>query len=137
MVHIPPRLVSLRQAEQAQYGQLSHRRIRPGVTQLFDLATVTQPFTSASFEFSSGSPNSGDATETLALFDYTGSISALTGNTGGAAGFADLGSGTSFGNVSVTLASPGQYTITLNAAGLAALNAALGGQFAFGGRSRR
>src|SRR5262249_28224058 len=92
---------------------------------VFDLTSVSTPFTDGSFVVDRAELV-GYPTAPLALFDSIGSISAFLDNTAGAAGFADLGSGTPFGSVTVTTASPGLYTITFNAAGLAALNAALG-----------
>ncbi|MFO0798570.1 MAG: S8 family serine peptidase [Gemmataceae bacterium] len=105
---------------------------------LFNVPVLPGPVASARIEiFNPSSPNgyqSPDATETYTLFDVTTSIASLTGGTAGVAGFADLGSGVSYGSVTVSAASNGTLVvISLNAAGLAAVAAAQGGQFAVGG----
>jgi hypothetical protein len=82
--------------------------------------------------------SSPDASETYSLFDVSTAIATLpTPHAPGAAGiaiFTDLGAGTSFGSTSVSAADNGSIVLTnFNAAGVAALNAAIGGQFAVGG----
>ena len=70
------------------------------------------------------------STLTLAVDGYTGALNQL----GGPSSFTGLGNGTVFGTVDTTVADNGQkLNITLNAAGIAALTAAEGGKFAFGG----
>jgi hypothetical protein len=83
--------------------------------------------------------NSPDPTETYTLFDVSASPAALDttrlpGDATGIAIHADLGSGTIFGS-RVVSASDNNTTvaITLNAAALAALNAAIGSTISFGG----
>ncbi len=85
-----------------------------------------------SFDLHNG--GSGGPTETIGLYDFLGSISALTGNTGGVAAFSDLGSGQLFGTgTASTSQTSGTLTITLDAAAIAAIIAAEGGKFAVGG----
>jgi hypothetical protein len=78
---------------------------------------------------------SPDPTETLAIFDVTTPVATLTaGGTGLVGIFNDLGSGTQFGTIVVSAADNGQtVSIVFNAAGIAAINAALGSTIAFGG----
>jgi hypothetical protein len=79
--------------------------------------------------------DSPDASETLQLYDVLTPIATLTaGGSDLTAVYDDLGSGTVFGNVTVTAADNGQVVeIVLNAAALSALDAASGGVFAIGG----
>lgn len=90
--------------------------------------------------FNPASPDAGydsaDPTETFALFDVTTPIAALRGqgSLGGVAAYDDLGTGTIYGSATVSSADNGRFvTIDLNAAALAALDAARGGRFAVGG----
>jgi Fe-S cluster biogenesis protein NfuA len=85
---------------------------------------------------------SGDPTETYEIFAVSTSITDLTAGIGGVGTFDDLGSGISYGSYQFTSADTAPIgvvgtiplvTISLNAAGLAALNGAMGGQFAIGG----
>lgn len=77
--------------------------------------------------------SSPDATETITLFGVTTPVASLTNGTGGVAAFNDLGTGPVYGSAVMSAADNGQFvTITLNATGLAALNAARGGSFAVG-----
>jgi len=64
---------------------------------------------------------------TLNLFDVTSLTSDVTGGLNGAAVFSDLGTGTLLGSYAAATAAPGNVVITLNAAGLAFLNARAGG----------
>ena len=92
----------------------------------FDLGAVSgQTITSATLIFygGNGAYNSPKPSETLGLFDYTGSINALLNNQNNAGIYGDLGTGVSYGQAVVS--NPlGQFSITLSAAALAALNAA-------------
>ena len=99
----------------------------------FDLSSISDPITSATLNISTY--GSSPATiETLGIFDYTGSISDLIGNTGGVAAFTDLGTGTLYGSGSAsTDATIGTMSIAFNAGGLSDMNAAIGGYFAVGG----
>ncbi len=104
----------------------------------FDLTSVSGTILSAQLVINNNNTiqSSPDASETLGIFDYSGSIASLVGGTGGVTAFNDLGTGTSFGSLSLPTTSfsgTGNATINFNAAGIAALNAALGGQFAVGG----
>jgi hypothetical protein len=76
---------------------------------------------------------SPDPTEALNFYDVTTPVGDITGNTAGAAGFTDLGSGTLFGTQTVSAADNGRIIeIVLNPAAIAALNAGTG-PFAIGG----
>jgi hypothetical protein len=107
---------------------------------VFDLSGFSS-ITSATLELLVGPTPPFDSiisiggTETYTLFDFGGSISDLTGGTGGVLAYTDLGTGTSYGSIVVTDgADEGTViSITLNAAGIAAANAAAGGDFAIGG----
>lgn len=122
---------------------------------LFDLSGVSGPVTTATLRVynpaapaSPGFPfgyTSSDPTETYALFDVSTAFFNVVlpgGNRvagygiGSAAGqgiFNDLGSGQSYGMYTASLADNGHFVeISLNASGLAALNAT-GGIFAVGG----
>jgi hypothetical protein len=112
---------------------------------VFDLTGVTGLVVSASLELynpDNALPAlkgyiSPDATETYTLYDVSTPIATVQASNVGAAGQAvynDLGSGVDFGQATVSAADNGSIvSIVLNAAGLDALNAALGGQFALGG----
>jgi hypothetical protein len=87
----------------------------------------------------SGAPSPGfiiygsnDPSETYTLFDVATPLGTLTGGTGGASAFNDLGSGTSYGSFVATPALGAFADVTLNSAGLAFLNASAG-QVALGG----
>jgi hypothetical protein len=101
---------------------------------VFDLSTVTDPVTSATLRLWNPELNVFPGTATYTLHEVTTSIPTLTAGTGGVAAFNDLGDGPAFGSISVSAADAGTFLlINLNAAGLAALNANLGGSFALGG----
>jgi len=89
------------------------------------------PFASPTF---GGYCCSADAFETYELHNVSTSAAALLGGSAGSAGFFDLGDGTVYGSYNATTADNGRFIdITLNAAGLADLNAAVGGTFLLGG----
>ena len=112
---------------------------------VFGFASTLPTVTSA--QLSIGNPASGsstqgyvsaNATETLQIWDVSTVISTLIASGAGQVGiYNDLGSGTMFASQTVSGADNGtQIVITLNAAGIAAINAAIqngGGGFAFGG----
>jgi len=111
---------------------------------VFDLTGVSAPITAATLNLFNPNTNphpccqgyrSPDATETFNLFDVSSPIDALTaGGTGLTSFFQDLGTGSMFGSYTASAADNGRtIAITLNANGLAALNAALGHVIAFGG----
>lgn len=102
----------------------------------FNLSSLAgQNITSATLTFFAGNGNyrSSSSTETLGLFDYTGSINALIGNQTSAAIGTDLGTGVSYGTAVVS-GTPtnfpsdgvalGAFSVTLTAAAINALNAA-------------
>lgn len=94
----------------------------------FDLSALTgQNITSATLNFyaGNGTYDSPKPSETLGLFDYTGSINALLGNQTGVGIYNDLGAGVSYGQTAVS-APLGFFSITLTADAIAALNAAAG-----------
>ena len=95
----------------------------------FDIAGLAgQNVTSATLTFYGGNGRNTSATsEILGLFDYTGSIDAITSNSQSNVGiYTDLGNGNSYGTA-VVPASAGliqQFSITLSQAAIADLNAA-------------
>lgn len=106
---------------------------------VFDLATVTGTITSATlrlynpsvFDGSTNGYHSADASETYELYSYEGSIDDLVNSAGS---YTDLGDGTLYGSVTVSMADNGQaVSVELNDAALVNLNGAPG-LFAFGGR---
>ena len=118
----------------------------------FDLSAYSgQTFTSATLHLWNSTINNGtqfgydsaDVAETLNVYDVAGNVTNLS-NRGygtnaldpvGQAIYADLGSGTLFGTVTVTRtgSGAGSYVdVTLNANGLSALNAAAGSSLALG-----
>lgn len=104
---------------------------------VFDVPMVAGPITSAQVELFNPSTGyfSPDGSETYTLFDVTTSIPTLRAGGSGLTGiYNDLGTGVSYGSVTVTSASNGTLVvITLNAAGLSAVAANQGGQLALGG----
>ncbi|MFO0815773.1 MAG: S8 family serine peptidase [Gemmatales bacterium] len=110
---------------------------------VFDVPVATGPITAARLELynPSSTVNDGngyispDASETYALYDVTTPVSTLRAGGSGLTGiYDDLGTGVSYGSVTVTAASNGTFiVINLNAAGIAAVSAAQGGQLAMGG----
>ncbi|WP_162914529.1 PEP-CTERM sorting domain-containing protein [Desertibaculum subflavum] len=107
----------------------------------FDLSGVTGTVTAAKLRLFNPEVSqflhgyvSPQASETLAFYDVTTLAAAFLDGTAGVAGFADLGTGILFGTRSVSAADNGTVIeIDLNAAALAALNAAAGGDFLLGG----
>ena len=104
---------------------------------VFNLATVTQNITAASLNIMNPSSgySSADPNETYTMFDVSTAIATLTaGGSGQTAIFTDLASGTQYGAKTMSSADNNVLVnIPLNSAALAALNAAKGSQFAFGG----
>lgn len=101
----------------------------------FDLSAVSGTVSAATFHLDGTAFVFANPSETFGFFDFTGNVANLLAGTGGVAAFGDLGSGASYGtavqpagsgSVAVSLA------VTLNAAALADINAALGGDFALG-----
>jgi hypothetical protein len=101
---------------------------------VFNLAGVGN-VTSATLRIPTADYNSPDATETFSLFDVATPIPTLRAGGSGLLGiYADLGTGASYGSRVYSAADDSQTRdITLNAAAIAAINAALGGDFALGG----
>ncbi|MEI8196208.1 MAG: hypothetical protein WCI73_09895, partial [Phycisphaerae bacterium] len=104
---------------------------------VFNLAAVTQPIAGAQLNIAN--PTNGfsspDPTETLSIYDVSTPLATLEASGSGlTAIYNDLGTGSVFGSQTVSTASNGQFVpITLNAAGIAALNAVRGQQVALGG----
>ena len=100
---------------------------------VFDLTGVTGTIVSATLEAESPSTLTPDPSETWTLYDVTTPVATLVAGGVSAAIFSDLGSGTSYGNVTVANGYTGIVTVTLNANAIAALNAAKGSSIAIGG----
>ena len=110
---------------------------------VFDLTSVSGPIVSASLHLPTATSFSVDPSETYGIFDVGTAVASLTAGTGGVAAFSDLGTGTQLGSVIVTgVPVPlevyyqlgGTFVdVVFNAAGLAYLNAHLGGLTAVGG----
>lgn len=109
---------------------------------VFDLSGLSgQTITSANLELYNRLSGylSPDPSETFALFSVSSAPSDLTiprspGDATGLALFSDLGQGDIYGSVDVTESDEGLFvTVSLNATGLAALQASVGGDFAMGG----
>jgi hypothetical protein len=83
----------------------------------------------------SGFYTSGDASETLGLFDVSTAAAALNANIGtSAAIFNDLGSGSSYGSFAVpSYSTDTPLSFALNGAGLANITSGAGGFFSIGG----
>ena len=77
---------------------------------------------------------SSHPSEIWTLFDVDTAISTLLDGSGGVSTFSDLGSGSSYGDVSVTSAANDSFVeVTFNTVGVAEINSALGGDLAIGG----
>jgi Ca2+-binding RTX toxin-like protein len=104
---------------------------------IFDLSAVSEPINGAHLRLSMpvGGYNSPDATETYTLFDVSTPVATLqAGGSGLLSVYDDLGTGTALGSLEVSRDNvTAVVSVVLNAAGVAALNAAAGGQFAIGG----
>ena len=111
---------------------------------VFDLTGVYAPITAATLNLWNPNTNphpccqgfrSPSATETFNLFDVNTPASTVTGGGAGLTNvFDDLGTGSLFGSYVASAADNGKViSIGLNAAGLAALNGALGSIITFGG----
>jgi hypothetical protein len=101
---------------------------------VFDLSSQTTPVTEAKLRLWNEDSNIVSGTATYTLHEVTTSIATLTAGTGGTAAFTDLGDGPVYGSISLGAADVGTFVeINLNATGLAALNAHLGGTFSIGG----
>jgi hypothetical protein len=102
---------------------------------VFPLTGVSGTLQSATLQIFNPAYGSPNPTEILGIFDVSTSIAALTASgSGQIAIYNDLGSGTLFGSTSVSPANnESVVSISLNSAALAALQSALGGDFAVGG----
>lgn len=85
--------------------------------------------------FRAPAPLSPVACEGYELFDIVSDINALLAGTGGITAYNDMANGALYGSFIATAADNGNFIdVTLNAAGLAAVNAAAGNQFFVGAR---
>lgn len=102
---------------------------------VFDVPSLSGTVTAARLELYLPGLVSPDPTETFELFDVSTPVSTLiAGGTGLTGIYDDLGTGVSYGSVSITAADNGKIvTINLNTAGLAAITAAQGSRLAIGG----
>ena len=104
---------------------------------VFDLSGVAQQISAAELRIENpyGGYFSPDSSETYTLFDISTPLADLQASgSGQTAIFNDLGTGSSHGSQVVSYADDGQVvSVNLNSAGVAALNASLGGQTALGG----
>lgn len=98
----------------------------------FDLSSVAAPIISVSLRLGMELAINDAASERFSVWDITSQQSSVLGGTGGTAVYADAGSGTSFGSLTFPGGTIGSYTLVLNAAGVAAVNAARGGTFILG-----
>ena len=107
---------------------------------VFDLSSIVSPniVTAARLELFNPIYRSAESQETYRVFDVSSAIAALTNcctlGASGQAVFNDLGSGTEYGNVLVASTDINvDIVIPLNGSAIAAINAALGNEIAFGG----
>jgi hypothetical protein len=102
---------------------------------VFDLSGVSGVVTTATLRLDTASFSSFDPSEDYSLFDVTTPSTTLrAGGSGMVATYADLGSGVSYGTRTYTNVDDNLVRdIKFNAAGIAAVQAGLGGDFAIGG----
>ncbi|MBN8818477.1 MAG: PEP-CTERM sorting domain-containing protein [Sphingomonas sp.] len=96
----------------------------------FNIASLAgQTITSATLTFYGGNGvNTSSTSETLGLFDYTGSINALLSDQSSVGVFTDLGNGASYGTAEIAAGAIQQFSVTLTQAAIANLNAAANSQ---------
>jgi len=108
---------------------------------VFDLSSLVQPVLSGTLlvtnrqPVGAGGAQSPDPSETYGIFEVLTPVATVTGG-GGVAVFTDLGDGTMYGSWTGDfngLVNGSVLSIPLNAAGLAAINAAMGSLLAVGG----
>lgn len=97
----------------------------------FDLSSLSQPIGTATLRVSTSAYSGTDPSETWFLYDVTTPVAQL-GGAASTAVFADLGTGTPYG--SITVSGNSVVDIVLNAAAINEINAAAGGMFVLGGR---
>lgn len=101
---------------------------------VFNLSGVSGNIFGATLRINVAGYESMDPFETVEFYDVTTPVSTLADGSGGPAAYADLGTGTFYGSVTITGADGYQtIDIPLNAEGVAAVRSALGGDFAIGG----
>jgi len=101
------------------------------------VTSVSLVLTNCSSSFTPACGNNGyvspNVSELFNIYDFTGSVSNLTGGTGGVSAFNDLGSGSLFSSATVSNSDNGNaITFTFNALGIAAVGAANGTSIVFG-----
>ena len=99
----------------------------------FNLPSITGTILSATLYANNSTVGAGTP-RTFTLFDVSTAMSTLlAGGTGLGSIYTDLGSGTSYGSVTLSSVAVNPVVVTLNAQGLAAIQSKLGNQFAIGG----
>lgn len=101
----------------------------------FDLTSLMGPVTSATLQIQTTTDCAmPGGSLTYGLFDVSTAAATLNNNNGiNASIFNDLGTGTSYGQTTISSCSDSVLNISLNAAALADINAAQGGYFSIGG----
>jgi hypothetical protein len=106
---------------------------------VFDLGTVSGTILGAQLQLAvPGSDGYFSSFPSLKYgnYDVSTALPALTGGTGGASAYADLGGGVLFAATSITNDDEGTTAlINLNGAGVASIQESLGGNWAIGGRA--
>ncbi len=99
----------------------------------FDLSDLSgMVVTSVTFYIDNGITAKIEDGYNFNLVDYSGDIDPLVKNSGGSAAYEDLGTGAIFASESDVLQD--FFTLEFNDTGLEAINASIGGEFAFGGQ---
>ena len=102
----------------------------------FDLSSVTHKIQRAKLRIYNppAGYNSPDASETWTVYNVWTPIASLLDGSAGLAAYNDLGSGSSYGSVTVTSASNDSYVeVNLNESGISQINGSVGGTLALGG----
>lgn len=102
----------------------------------FDLSSVTHKIQHAKLRIYNplAGYDSPDASETWTVYNVWTTIASLLDGSTGLAAYNDLGSGSSYGSVTVTSASNDSYVeVTLNESGISQINGSVGGTLALGG----
>lgn len=103
---------------------------------VFDLSGIVSPIVGAELRLNAALILSDDPFETYNVTSTTSSVVLLEFGVGGSAVFDSLGTGSLFSSINVVdgVDDNTMLTLSLNAAGLAHINANLGGKLAFSGR---
>src|SRR6267143_1499971 len=104
---------------------------------VFDLSGLTGTISSATMTLALGGVQTNDVAEEYTLFgianDPQAVTAALLSGTGNSPIYTNLLTGTPFGTATTANSSNGTLSVDFNSAGIAALNAAIGQEFAVGG----